>query len=92
MTLATFRSDRLKSLLLTIILGGPIYYGIMRIIETGGPNFYIYLSLFSIVTIILMINIIPNVIMPLFNKYTELEDAVLRQRIEELARSMEFPL
>jgi len=92
MTLSTFRSDRFKSLILTLILGGPIYYGIMRIIETGGPKFYIYLSLFSIVTIILMINIIPNVIMPLFNKYTELEDAVLRQKIEELARSMEFPL
>lgn len=92
MTLGTFTSDRFKSYLMYLLLGFPIYYGMMKIIEVGGPNFYIYLTIFSVCTILFMMILIPNVIMPCFNKYTELEDSELRQRIEELARNMKFPL
>ena len=74
MNLATFRGDKIKSWLLTIIIGGPIYYGIMKIIVWGGQYFFIYLGIFFIVMMILLVNIVPNFIMPLFNKYTELTD------------------
>lgn len=92
MTLGTFWSDKFKSVLLTIILGGPIYYGIMKIIVWGGPYFYLYLGGFFIVMMILLVNLIPNFIMPLFNKYTDLADVELKRRIEDLARDMKFPL
>eukprot|EP00826_Nyctotherus_ovalis_P012376 TRINITY_DN1326_c0_g2_i3.p2 TRINITY_DN1326_c0_g2~~TRINITY_DN1326_c0_g2_i3.p2 ORF type:complete len:160 (-),score=29.80 TRINITY_DN1326_c0_g2_i3:373-852(-) len=34
----------------------------------------------------------PNVIMPLFNKYEELEAGELKQKIEELANKVKYPL
>jgi STE24 endopeptidase len=92
MDLKTFRSDLIKNWFLVVIIGGPFYYGMMWIIKNGGPNFYIYLSGFTVLVLILMFMLIPNVIMPLFNKYTELEDLELKKRIEALARSMDFPL
>lgn len=36
--------------------------------------------------------IYPNVIAPLFNKFTELEEGELRQKIEDLCKKVEFPL
>jgi STE24 endopeptidase len=64
----------------------------MKIIVWGGPYFYLYLTAFSVVSIILLMMLIPNVIMPMFNKYTELQDPVLKRRIEEEAERMKFPL
>jgi|LauGreDrversion4_2_1035121.scaffolds.fasta_scaffold471344_2 STE24 endopeptidase len=78
MSLSTFRSDKIKSWILTVLFGGPIFYGIMKIIVWGGPYFYLYLGLFFILMMILMVNLIPNVIMPLFNKYTDLTDLELK--------------
>jgi STE24 endopeptidase len=92
MTMSTFFSDKLKEYLLMAIIGFPVYYGIMKIIVWGGPYFYLYLTAFSVVFIILLMMLIPNVIMPMFNKYSELQDPVLRRRIEEEAERMKFPL
>jgi len=44
------------------------------------------------VTIILMVNLIPNVIMPLFNTYTDLPEGELKDQIVKLAKEIEFPL
>ncbi len=41
---------------------------------------------------ILMINIIPNFIMPLFNTYEDLPDSKLKTEIERLAKTIGFPL
>ena len=92
MTVSTFFSDKLKEYLLMIIIGLPVYYGIMKIIVWGGPYFYLYLTAFSVISIILLMMLIPNVIMPMFNKYSELQNLELKRRIEEEAQRMEFPL
>lgn len=39
-----------------------------------------------------MLTIYPVVIAPLFNKFTELEVGDLREKIENLAKQVEFPL
>ena len=62
MNLATFRCDKIKEWLLTIIIGGPVYFGIMKIIVWGGQYFFLYLGAFVIVLMILFVNIIPNFI------------------------------
>lgn len=41
---------------------------------------------------LILINLIPNVIMPLFNNYKELEDGPLRAKIVALANKLDFPL
>ena len=92
MTLRLFIADKFKGIALAFLLGVPIYYGFMTMIEQGGEQFYIYLFGFSAVTIMIMVNVIPNFIMPLFNEYKDLEDGPLRERIVEIAERLKFPL
>ena len=92
MTIGVYISDKIKEYIITAVIGLPIYYGFMKLLEWGGDMFYIYVSIFVAVTIILMVNIVPNVIMPLFNEYKDLEEGKLRNEIVKLATKIEFPL
>jgi STE24 endopeptidase len=78
MTVGVYISDKIKEYILTAVIGLPIYYGFMWLVIWGGEQFYIYVSIFMAVTIILMVNLIPNVIMPLFNNYTDLPEGDLK--------------
>nr|CAD7193803.1 unnamed protein product [Timema douglasi] len=60
--------------------------------QVGGDYFFIYLWVFAMVTTIFLMTIYPNVIAPLFDKYTPLSQGMLRARIEDLAQSISFPL
>jgi len=71
-TINLFITDKFKGIILAFLLGGPIYYGFMAMIQYGGEQFYIYLFAFTVVTTLIMVNLVPNVIMPLFNEYKDL--------------------
>jgi STE24 endopeptidase len=47
---------------------------------------------FMVAIILLIVTIVPNFIMPLFNKFDPLPQGRLRNRIEEIAKGIEFPL
>lgn len=91
-TPATFIADRLKGLLLAAVLGGPLLAGILAIFELAGVNAWLYC--WSAVTgYVLVIEFIaPNWIMPLFNKFTPLQDGELRTAILGYAGSVAFPV
>jgi STE24 endopeptidase len=65
---------------------------IIKIMEWGGENFYIYMFIFIVIFTFLMLWIVPNFIMPLFNKYEEVEEGELRSKIYSLADRLKFPL
>lgn len=92
MTLGLFFGDQFKSLVLTLIFGSIVYYGLMRIIEWAGTDFYWYLLGFIVAFLLLFVNIVPNFIMPLFNKFDPLPQGPLRDKIEEIAKEIQFPL
>ena len=92
MTLGLYAGDKVKEYLLTALIGLPIYYGFMKLIIWGGDQFYIYLSIFLAVAMILLVNIVPNFIMPLFNTYEDLQEGKLKDEIVKLAKSINFPL
>ncbi len=73
---------------LIVLLTSPIIY----IVKAGGQYFFIYLWLFAIFFSLFFLTIYPDVIAPLFDKYTPLEEGELRTDIEELAASIKFPL
>lgn len=91
-TPAFFIKDTLKGYFLMqffiVLLTSPIIY----IVNAGGDYFFIYLWLFAVFFTLFFMTIYPDVIAPLFDKYTPLEDGDLRTRIEELAASIQFPL
>eukprot|EP01016_Furgasonia_blochmanni_P042519 TRINITY_DN5651_c0_g1_i6.p1 TRINITY_DN5651_c0_g1~~TRINITY_DN5651_c0_g1_i6.p1 ORF type:complete len:368 (+),score=75.57 TRINITY_DN5651_c0_g1_i6:410-1513(+) len=91
-TWQTFVKDEILEFLVMAVVLPPILYGFLYIIENGGPYFYIYVEFFVIIVIIVMMTLYPNVIAPLFNKFTELPESELRQKINSLAAANKFPL
>jgi STE24 endopeptidase len=91
-TLGLFFSDKVKTLLLTIVIGGPFVALLLRIIKMGGTYFYVYVWGFMFCFSVFMMTIVPVVIMPLFNKYEPLEEGELKRRIFALAESLKYPL
>jgi len=65
---------------------------LINIIKWGGPYFYIWTWSFLLLFSLFMMTIYPNVIAPLFNKFTPLEEGELKNAIEKLAASIHFPL
>lgn len=91
-TLGLFFSDKAKSLLLTVVIGGPFVALLLTIIKSGGQYFYLYVWGFMFIFSIFMMTIVPVVIMPLFNKYEPLPDGDLKTSIYKLADSLKYPL
>ena len=88
----TFVMDRIKGLLLTVIIGGPLLAGIIAFFVYGGTWAWVYAWLAITAFTLVMQYIAPTWIMPLFNKFEPLEDGELRQAIEEYADKVDFPL
>lgn len=91
-TVSLFVTDKIKSLLLTLAIGGPFAALLLSIIQRGGEFFYIYVWAFLFCFSVFMMTIVPVVIMPLFNKYEPLADGDLKNRIYELAARLKYPL
>ena len=70
----------------------PLVTGLILIVKNGGPYFFIYLWLFTVAMTLFLMTIYPNLIAPLFDKYTPLVEGELRTRIEQLATQLKFPV
>ena len=91
-TPATFVADRLKGLLLAVVLGGPLLACILAIFELAGPNAWLYCWA-AVTGYVLVIEFIaPNWIMPIFNKFKPLEEGELRAAILNYAGLVAFPV
>ena len=87
-----FLIDFLKSLGLSILIGGPILAGVLAFFQYAGSLAWLYCWIVLTVVMIVLQFIAPTWIMPLFNKFTPLEDGELRSGILDYARSVDFPL
>ena len=87
-----FVTDMLKSNLLTFVLAPPILSGFLAIIQRTGNQFFFYLWAFAAGLQVFMITIYPIAILPLFNKLSPLQEGKLKDGVESLAKSLEFPL
>jgi STE24 endopeptidase len=91
-TVKTFILDKLKGWLLGLIIGGGLLALVTWIYLLTGTWFW--LVVLGVVTLfsIFMTMFYSNLIVPLFNKQTPLEEGSLRSRIEEFAKSVDFRL
>jgi STE24 endopeptidase len=83
-TPALWLSDLLKGLLVGLVLGLPILALVLWLMDTGGATWWLYAWVALVAYQLLVMWIAPNVIMPLFNKFTPLEDATLKDRVTGL--------
>lgn len=91
-TVKTFISDILKGLLLGVILGAPLLIGILALFEYAGEYAWLYCWIASTVFVLFVQFIAPTWIMPLFNKFTPLENGELKEAIFSYAQSVKFSL
>lgn len=91
-TKKTFWIDSIKSLLIGIILGGIIISIIVWFFQNTGNNAWLYawaiITLFSL----FMALFYSNLIVPLFNKQTPLEEGNLRDAIKDFSTKADFEL
>ncbi len=90
MTPAMFFSDLIKQAVLISLLGAPLLFGILWLMEKMGENWWIYAWMAWVAFNLFLIAIYPTWIAPLFNKFTPLSDTALKERIEQLMSKCGF--
>lgn len=91
-TPGTFVIDLLKGLLLMALIGGPVFAAVLWFFAALGSNAW-WVSWIALTAIQLFLAFIaPVTILPLFNKFTPLEEGSLRARIETYAKAQGFRL
>jgi STE24 endopeptidase len=90
MTLALYLLDALKGLLIGAILGLPLLFGVLWLMERMGEYWWLYVWLVWVVFNLLVLFIYPSFIAPLFNKFTVLQDEAMKTRIEALLNKCGF--
>jgi len=89
-TLGTFISDHVKGVILSAVLGLPILAAVLWLLENLPYGFawaWLAVALFGLFTSW----IAPRLIMPMFMKFTPMEDSPLRQAIFALGEKLKFP-
>ena len=84
MTLKLFIADHLKQMALGLAIGTPVLLAVLWLMEQMGALWWLYVWLFWCGFNLLVLFLYPTWIAPLFNKFTPLEDAPLKARIEAL--------
>ena len=91
-TARTFCLDAVKTLILSGIFGAMVFSAIIWLFEKTGAFAWIYawlaLSLFQL----LIMYVAPVLIMPLFNRFSPLEEGKLKTEIEQLAHKENFQI
>ncbi|MDF7676993.1 M48 family metallopeptidase [Neisseriaceae bacterium ESL0693] len=96
MTLKTFITDQIKGILLAVIIGFPLLYIILAIMQfmlaSNHLNHFWWLAVWLVWVIfsLLLMWAFPKWIAPLFNKFIPLSDKELRVRIEQLLQRTGF--
>ncbi|MBR5374451.1 MAG: M48 family metallopeptidase [Paludibacteraceae bacterium] len=92
MTPALFAADTVKGWLLTVLLGGGVLALLMLIYNETGAYFWLIAWAVMSGISIFMLMFYSNLIVPLFNKQTPLEDGELRTAIQEFCKKVDFGL
>jgi len=90
MTPGLFFSDMLKHTLVGAVIGLPLIWVTLALMEKAGTLWWLYAWLIWCGFQIFMLGFYQNLIAPLFNKFTPLQDESLRSRIEGLMQRVGF--
>lgn len=89
-TVGLFIVDLLKGLLVGLILGGPLVFVILFLMQRAGSLWWLYAWFVWVAFTVLITWAYPTLIAPLFNKFTPLSDAALKERTEALLQRCGF--
>lgn len=89
-TLKLFINDMLKGTLLAAVIGVPLIYLVLWLMQIMGSTWWIWVWGVLVGFNLLIMLIYPTFIAPIFNKFTPLSDVVLRNRITRLLEKCGF--
>lgn len=89
-TQKTWWLDRLKGLLLAVVLGYPLLVLVLKIVEWSGALWWLWAWSAFIGFQLMMTVLAPVLILPLFNKLTPLPEGSLKERLVALADRTQF--
>ena len=92
MTVRTFITDHIKSWFIALLIGIPVLGLITWFYYKTGHTFWLYAWILITAFTIVMNLFYSELIVPLFNKQTPLEDGSLRDKIESFAQKTGFKL
>lgn len=87
-----FITDLIKSVAISTFLGGILLSLILGFLEFGGRFAWVMCWAASVLFLLIVQYIVPTWIMPLFNKFSPLEDGPLKDAILRYAKSIHFSL
>ena len=90
MTWKLWLSDAAKGLILGLVLGVPLIALVLWLMQAGGAYWWFWTWCTLVFWQLFLMAIAPNVIMPLFNKFTPLEDEALKERVNALMQRAGF--
>jgi STE24 endopeptidase len=90
MTVGLFLGDLLKGLVVSLLLGGPLVFVILFLMQRAGSLWWLYAWVVWVAFTVLVTWAYPTLIAPLFNKFTPLSDAALKERTEALLERCGF--
>jgi len=89
-TLTTFVADLFKGVLLTLLIGVPLLWAVLWIMQGAGDMWWLYVWIVWFGFSLLMMWAYPAFIAPLFNKFSPLEESDLKKGIEKLLQQCGF--
>lgn len=89
-TQKTWWLDRVKGLLLGLVLGYPLLVLVLKLVDWMGAWWWLWAWATLLVFQLLMSVLAPVLILPLFNKFTPLPEGTLRERLLKLADQTRF--
>ena len=90
MSRGMFITDLIKQSILGILLGAPILFAALWLMQGAGEYWWLYLWAVWSAFNLLVLAIYPTFIAPMFNKFTPLQDEALKNRIEALLKKCGF--
>jgi STE24 endopeptidase len=89
-TIRLWVADRLKGLLLSIVIGVPLLWLLLQLVDWIGPLWWAYAWGVFIAFELILIVLYPMIILPWFNTLTPLPEGDLRNRLLALAERARF--
>ncbi len=91
-TLKTFIMDKIKGILLSMLIGGVLLWAAMCLLSVFNEGFWIWLWI-GLSAFMVFINMFyAELIVPIFNKLTPLKDGSLREKIEKYSKKVGYSL
>jgi STE24 endopeptidase len=90
MTLRLFMMDLMRELVITLLLGVPIFLAAIWMMDSLGRLWWLWAWGAWMAFNVVLLAVYPTLIAPLFNRFSPLPEGVLRQRVEALLQRSGF--